>query len=51
MIIFVVDLIARLDNFDFGWTALNLPIVSLAIALQGSVALHPKEQLRKRFIQ
>lgn len=38
MIIFVVDLTARLDNFDFGSTTLNLQVVSLAVALQGGVS-------------
>lgn len=33
LIIFVNDLIARLDNFDFGLTTVNLPVVSLADAL------------------
>lgn len=51
LIIFVVDLIVYLDNFGFGLTTLNLPVVSLAVALQGERRITSKERLRRKLIQ
>ena len=51
MIIFVVDIIVYLDNFDFGLTTLNLPVVSLAVALQGERHITSEERQRRRLTQ